>query len=101
MHTALYMPALVQRDNPVVRRFAKRLKTKSHAPKAIIGICIAKMAMLIFGILRFGLPFDPTSPVPSLKFKIVSDPANGRCSAPNLRLPCKREVGTRTRKHQS
>lgn len=70
MQTAPYMPALVQRNNPIVRRFAEQLKTKSHAPKAFIGICIPKMAILIFGVLRFGLPFDPTSSVPKLEVQV-------------------------------
>ena len=70
MRTALYMPALVaQRHNPVVRRFAERLKTTGHAPKAIIGACMHKMAMLIFGVLRSGRPFDPALAVPKLEIQ--------------------------------
>ncbi len=60
MRTALYMPALVaQRFNPAVKVFSERLKASGHAPKAVIGACMHKMALLIFGVRRSGRPFDP------------------------------------------
>lgn len=70
MRTALYMPALVaQRHNPVVRRFEEPLKTTGHRPKASIGACMHKMAVLIFGVLRSGRPFDPTLSGPKLEIQ--------------------------------
>lgn len=66
----LDMPALVtQRHNPVVGRFAERLKTTGHRLKAIIGACMHKMAMLIFGVLRSGRLFDPTLSGPKLEIQ--------------------------------
>ena len=54
---------------PVPWRFAERLKTTGHAPKAISGACMHKMAMLIFGVLRSGRPFDPALAVPKLEIQ--------------------------------
>ena len=70
MRKALYMPALVAlRHNSVVMRFGERLKAKGHAPKSVIGACMHKMAMLIFGVLRSGKPFDPSLVMPRLDFQ--------------------------------
>ena len=67
---ALYMPALVAlRHNPVIRLFGERLKAKGLAPKAVIGACMHKMAMLIFGVLRSGVPFDIKMALPNLDFQ--------------------------------
>ncbi|WP_269629818.1 hypothetical protein [Pelomonas sp. BJYL3] len=38
-------------------------------PQAIIGACMHKMAMLIFGVLRSGRPFDPAVAVPMLEIQ--------------------------------
>ncbi|MFY8018897.1 MAG: IS110 family transposase [Inhella sp.] len=65
MRKALYMPAMVAaRHNPVVKAFGDRLRAGGMAPKAVIGACMHKLAMLIFGVLRSGLPFDPRIAVP-------------------------------------
>ena len=51
-------------SNPVVKAFGDRLRAGGMAPKAVIGACMHKLAMLIFGVLRSGLPFDPRIAVP-------------------------------------
>ena len=59
MRKALYMPALVAlRHNPLVKTFGERIKLTGLAPKAEVGACMHKLAMLIYGVLRSGLPFD-------------------------------------------
>ena len=58
MRRALYMPALVTlRHNPLVKTFGERIKQTGLAPKAVIGACMHKLAMLIYGVLRSGQPF--------------------------------------------
>jgi len=67
MRRALYMPALVaMRHNPVVQQFSSRLRASGMAPKAVIGACMHKLASLIFGVLRSGVPFDPSRAMPRL-----------------------------------
>lgn len=74
MRTALYMPALVaSRHNPVVKAFGDRLRTAGLAPKAVVGACMHKLAMLIYGVLRSGVPFDPRIARLSLTSKTVSE----------------------------
>jgi transposase len=59
MRKALYMPALVAlRHNPLVKTFGERIKLTGLAPKAVVGACMHKLAMLIYGVLRSGQPFD-------------------------------------------
>lgn len=59
MRRALYMPALVAlRHNPAVKLFGERLKARGLAPKAVVGACMHKLAMLVFGVLKSGRPFD-------------------------------------------
>jgi Transposase IS116/IS110/IS902 family len=59
MRKALYMPALVAlRHNPLVKTFGDRIKLTGLAPKAVVGACMHKLAMLIYGVLRSGQPFD-------------------------------------------
>jgi transposase len=59
MRKALYMPALVAaRHNPAVRAFSERLRASGLAPKAVVGACMHKLAVLIYGVLRSGVPFD-------------------------------------------
>ena len=53
------MPALVAlRYNPLVKIFGERMKLTGLAPKAVGGACMHKLAMLIYGVLRSGQPFD-------------------------------------------
>ena len=59
MRRALYMPALVAlRHNPLVKTFGERVRQTGLAPKAVVGACMHKLAMLIYGVLRSGLLFD-------------------------------------------
>ena len=59
MRKALYMPALAAlRHNPVAKAFGERIKLTGLAPKAVVGACMHKLAMLIYGVLRSGQPFD-------------------------------------------
>ena len=70
MRRALYMPALVAlRHNAAVKVFAQRLKATGLAPKAVIGACMHKMAMLIFGVLKSGVPFDLKLALPGVDFQ--------------------------------
>ncbi len=70
MRRALYMPALVaSRHNPAVKAFGDRLRNAGMAPKAVIGACMHKLAMLIYGVLRSGVPFDPRLAMPKLDFQ--------------------------------
>lgn len=65
MRKALYMPALVAaRHNPAVKVFSDRLKAGGMAPKAVVGACMHKLALLIYGVLRSGVPFDPRIAMP-------------------------------------
>jgi transposase len=70
MRRALYMPALVaSRHNPAIKAFGDRLRANGMAPKAVIGACMHKLAMLIYGVLRSGMPFDPRIAMPRLDVK--------------------------------
>lgn len=70
MRTALYMPALVaSRHNPVVKAFGDRLRLSGLAPKAVIGACMHKLALLIYGVLRSERPFDARIAMPKLDFQ--------------------------------
>ena len=53
------MPALVAlRYNPLVKICGERMKLTGLAPKAVVGACMHKLAMSIYGVLRSGQPFD-------------------------------------------
>lgn len=59
MCKALDMPALMATtNNPAVKAFGDRILAGRMAPKAVIWACMHQLAMLIFGVLRSGLPFD-------------------------------------------
>ncbi len=51
----LHVPAPVAlRHNPLVKTFGDRIKLTGLAPKAVVGACMHKLAMLIYGVLRSG-----------------------------------------------
>jgi transposase len=55
----LYMPAMVAlRHNPLVSVFGQRLKAAGLAPKAVIAACMHKLVLLIYGVVRSGVPFN-------------------------------------------
>ena len=71
MRRALYMPALVaRRHNAAVTVFGDRLREAGLAPKAVVvGACMHKLVMLIYGVLRSGKPFDLKLAMPALDFQ--------------------------------
>jgi transposase len=42
----------------LVKTFGERIKLIGLAPKAVVGACMHKLAMLIYGVLRSGQPVD-------------------------------------------
>ncbi|WP_416136248.1 transposase [Aquabacterium sp. A7-Y] len=75
MRRALYMPALVaSRHDPAVKAFGDRLRATGMAPKAVIGACMHKLAILIYGVLRSGSRSTCRSRCRNLTFMTVSDP---------------------------
>ncbi|SMC28623.1 Transposase [Andreprevotia lacus DSM 23236] len=65
--TALYMPALVAlRHNPALQAFGERLRANGLAPKAVVGAAMRKLAHLIFGVVRSGMPFNAEMAMPRL-----------------------------------
>lgn len=58
---ALYMPAIVaRRYNPVIKKFADRLKKAGKPNMVIIGAVMRKLLHIIYGVLKSGKPFDPS-----------------------------------------
>lgn len=63
----LYMPAMVAiKHNPLVSVFGHRLKAAGLAPKAIIAACMHKLVLLVYGIVKSGIPFNPNFGPPRL-----------------------------------
>ena len=70
LRAALYFPAMVAlRHNPVVRAFGERLKATGHTGKSIVVAAMRKLLHLIYGVLKSGLPFDPSY---SAKSRLIS-----------------------------
>jgi transposase len=64
---ALYMPGMVaRRHNEALRIFADRLAATGLAPKAVIGAVMRKLAHLIYGVIKSGMPFDLNKALPRL-----------------------------------
>lgn len=58
---ALYMPAIVaRRYNPVIKEFADRLKKAGKPNMVIIAAVMRKLLHIIYGVLKSGMPFDPS-----------------------------------------
>jgi transposase len=56
----LYMPAITaMRSNPLLQRFAERLRQKGKPNKLIIVAVIRKLLHLAYGVLKHQKPFDP------------------------------------------
>ena len=67
LRRALYMPSLVaRRHNEALKAFADRLAGRGMAPKAVIGAVMRKLAHLIYGVVKSGVPFDPRQAMPRL-----------------------------------
>jgi len=61
LRKALYFPALsAWQHNPLIREGCERLKANGKNGKAIVCAAMRKLVHLAFGILKSGLPFDPT-----------------------------------------
>ena len=61
LRTAFYMPAIVaMRYNPVIKRFSQRLLAAGKPKMLVVGACMRKLAYIVFGVLKSGVPFDPT-----------------------------------------
>ena len=66
----LYMPAMVAlKHNPLVSAFGIRLKSAGLAPKAVFSACMHKLVLLIYGILKSGVPFNPQFGAQQLDFQ--------------------------------
>jgi len=60
IRAALYMPAVVaKRFNPILARFAARLKANGLSGTQIVVAIMRKLLHLAYGVLKSGLPFDP------------------------------------------
>ena len=63
---ALYFPAMTAaRFNPIVHRFAERLKAQNKPGKVVLVACMHKLLSIVLGVLRSGRPFDPTHGQPA------------------------------------
>lgn len=70
LRIALYMPGMVaRRHNEALRVFGDRLKQNGLAPKAVIGAVMRKLAQLIYGVIKSGVPFDAKLAMPRLDFQ--------------------------------
>ena len=60
MRASLYMPALVAtRCNPVIVGLCQRMTKTGHCKMEIIVAAMRKLLILMYGVLKSGLPFDP------------------------------------------
>lgn len=70
LRNALYMPGMVaRRHNEAMRIFGDRLAAAGLAPKAVIGAVMRKLAHLIYGVVRSGVPFDMSKAMPRVDFQ--------------------------------
>jgi transposase len=61
LRTALYFPAIsAMRYNPLLRRFADRLRERHKSNMIIITAVMRKLLTLAYGVLKSGRIFDPT-----------------------------------------
>lgn len=61
LRRALYMPALVAlRWNPVIQVFAERLRERGKPKMVIVGAVMRKLLHIVYGVLKSGMPFDPS-----------------------------------------
>lgn len=61
LRRALYMPALVAlRWNPVIQVFAERLRQRGKHKMVIVGAVMRKLLHIVYGVLKSGMPFDPS-----------------------------------------
>ena len=60
LRRALYFPAIVaMQHNPLIRRFAERLRDRGKSKMSIIAAAMRKLLTLAYGVLKSGRAFDP------------------------------------------
>ncbi|HET9342944.1 MAG TPA: transposase [Candidatus Eremiobacteraceae bacterium] len=60
LRKALYFPAIAAiRFNPILERFARRLRAAGKSEMLIIGAVMRKLIHIAYGVLRSQKPFDP------------------------------------------
>jgi transposase len=60
LRKALFMPALAAlRWNPLIRRFAERLRAAGKTKMVIVGAVMRKLLHIAYGVLKSKRPFDP------------------------------------------
>jgi len=70
LRRALYLPAVAaMRWNPVIQNLAGRLEARGKCKMSIIGAGMHKLLRLAYGVLKSGVPFDPTY---SLKAQVAA-----------------------------
>jgi hypothetical protein len=62
-------PLMARRRNAAVKVLGDRLRAAGLAPKAVVGACMHKLVMLIYGVLRSGNPFDLKLALPAFDFQ--------------------------------
>ncbi|MCB1237171.1 MAG: IS110 family transposase, partial [Verrucomicrobiae bacterium] len=63
LRALLYFPAMVaMRHNPIMIRFAHRLRQNGKSGKAIVVAVMRKLLHCVFGVLKHQRPFNPHSP---------------------------------------
>ena len=61
LRKALYLPAMTAiRFNPVLKGFFERLVAAGKAKMAALGVCLRKLLMIAYGVLKSRTPFDPS-----------------------------------------
>lgn len=70
LRRALYLPAVAaMRWNPLIQNLAGRLEARGKCKMSIIGAGMHKLLRLSYGVLKSGVPFDPTY---SLKTQVAA-----------------------------
>jgi transposase len=60
LRRALYLPAVVaMRYNPLLKKFAQRLRERSKPPMVIVGAVMRKLLHQAYGVLKHATPFNP------------------------------------------
>ncbi len=60
LRRTLYLPAVVaMRYNPLLKKFAQRLRERSKPPMVIVGAVMRKLLHQAYGVLKHATPFNP------------------------------------------
>ena len=71
LRSALFMPAMVAlRHNPTIKAFGERLRGNGMANKAVVGASMHKLVQILYGVVRSGLPFDPSRAMPRVDIQV-------------------------------